>query len=77
MRSEHHFILGGVSPMSILAEILESYRIASHAMHQQWSAQVGKPDYDKATWMKMSNALDKLARDAATLAGHPRSEPII
>jgi hypothetical protein len=54
-----------------LSQVLEAYTAGHRALHALWSDAVGKPGYDKAVWKQLSNALDKLARDAATAAGHP------
>jgi hypothetical protein len=57
-------------------EILSDYRAAINALHRLWTEHVDAPGYDKSKWRDLSNAIDRLGRDAATAAGHPRTEPL-
>lgn len=59
-----------------MVAVISAYRGAHSALHELWSAAVGTPGYDKRTWKTLSNALDKLARDAATAAGWPSNEAL-
>jgi hypothetical protein len=58
-------------------EFLATFRDARAALHQLWTAAVGKEGYDKAAWKVIDNALTRFARDAAEKAGVSRSEPLL
>lgn len=63
--------------MTPAEQALAAYRDAAAALHILWSDAVGTPGYDKKMWMRLSNALDRMGRDAATAAGVPTTEPLI
>ncbi len=60
-----------------VGKALDRYNEASAALHELWTAAVGTPGYDKAAWMRLSNAIDSLGRQAATTAGLPSTEPLV
>jgi hypothetical protein len=63
--------------LSSAARALATYRDAHAALHILWTDAVGTPGYDKRMWTRLSNAIDKMGRDAATAAGVPKTEPLI
>jgi hypothetical protein len=58
-------------------EFFAAFREAHTALHRLWTDAVGKPDYNKALWRRIDNALGRFARDAAEKAGISRSEPLL
>lgn len=62
---------------SLLAETLAAIAESNTALHELWSEAVGTQGYDKARWTRLSSALLRLQRAAATAAGHPATEPIL
>jgi hypothetical protein len=58
-------------------EFLAAFQEANAALHQLWTAQVGKEGYDKELWKTLANALSRFARDAAEKVGIPRTEPLL
>lgn len=59
------------------AEFLAYFRQAHLALHRCWSKAVGEPDYVKADWQAIDNALGRFARDVATQIGIDRSAPLL
>lgn len=53
-----------------VAEILSIYKEAHVALHRCWTNAVGTRDYHKPDFMKLSNALDRFARDCADHFGY-------
>lgn len=59
-----------------LGETLEAIAESNAALHELWSEAVGAHGYSKEQWKRLSNALLRLQRAAATAAGFPATEPI-
>lgn len=57
--------------------ILANYEEASAALHKLWTESVGAPGYDKRSWQRLANALDRITRNAATAAGYPPYQALV
>jgi hypothetical protein len=66
-----------VSDSKNAREVLREYSDVQVALHALWGSFVGLSGYHKPGWIDLGNAIDRLGRTAATMAGHPADEPLV
>lgn len=63
--------------MSDIETLLAEFKSKHEALHREWTAAVGTPEYVKAPWRDRDNALVTEYRDKLTDLGYPRTAPML